>query len=153
MVELPATVIRRTDGDRPVASLDVTRGPPAGISASFRVLARMRIVGSPMASSRSVEESGQDEAVSPDADRRLRFALLEAAGGPSMGDGERSRLEQVAPGRARAARGCSRAREDALGPAQHHVTTPVGGRLGGGADQAYGARRRHPPEMETLARK
>ena len=51
-----------------------------------------------MASSRSVEESGQDEAVSPDADRRLRFALLEAAGGPSMGDGERSRLEQVAPG-------------------------------------------------------
>lgn len=63
-------------------------GPPAGISASFRVLARMRIVGSPMAASRSVdEESGQDEAVSPDADRRLRFALLEAAGGPSMARG------------------------------------------------------------------
>lgn len=63
-------------------------GPPAGISASFRVLARMRIVGSPMAASRSVdEESGQDEAVSPDGDRRLRFALLEAAGGPSMARG------------------------------------------------------------------
>ena len=39
-------------------------------------------------------ESGQGETISPDADRRLRFALLEE-GGPSMA---RSRLEQVAPG-------------------------------------------------------